>query len=591
MKLKNRLLTFVFSVFFFPLLLFIVLFEINTYVNYKKQYLQQREENLKRLESVYENKIESINKNIDILAGETRNQTVLDTKITDEISFLKKTNPEYEDVFYIDYFSGARVIDESKSNELNKIFDSLKDEETEFFISNPYIDKVSNKSTVTFIKKIKNNNLDQKIIGITVSQDYLNSLAGDGTKERYYLVKNTGEILATNNILSGTSFYGLYNVSDKGILNNLEGDFSLKSNNQNMEFSYKKLETDKVYIITQDSKVSYYRKVFTDIVVPLALCLILPIVLFIILLFFFQKIFIAQITRYRQSINTVIGLDKSSELLDENDELENMDEKFDYFSKKIHNKSFIIDTNIREISDKTYEISKNQALNYKTLGEEQQKMGNIKEEVIKITALSEMNSDELEKLIKECGHIVRENKNITLMAESLRRNFQKLNESSVSIEDMIDNINLISDRTNLLSLNARKEAERVSEYGDSYSVIAEEIRNLSILILEISNRAKEISHNVTERIAKGNQVMDLTITKINKLQSEVKTIDSNIKVLYENVNLENIEEYELNKAFNELEILIINGKEKLSDNIKLIGELNIYFREIIKANDFLEKRE
>ena len=148
MKLKNRLLTFIFSVFFFPLLLFIVLFEINTYVNYKKQYLQQREENLKRLESVYENKIESINKNIDILAGETRNQTVLDTKITDEISFLKKTNPEYEDVFYIDYFSGARVIDESKSNELNKIFDSLKDEETEFFISNPYIDRVSNKSTV-----------------------------------------------------------------------------------------------------------------------------------------------------------------------------------------------------------------------------------------------------------------------------------------------------------------------------------------------------------------------------------------------------------------------------------------------------------
>ena len=591
MKLKNRLLAFIFSVFFFPLLLFIVLFEINTYVNYKNQYLQQREENLKKLESVYENKIESINKNIDILAGETRNQTVLNTKITDEINFLKKTNPEYEDVFYIDYFSGARIINESKSNELNKIFDSLKDEDTEFFISNPYIDRVSNKSTVTFIKKIKNNNLDQKIIGITVSQDYLNGLGGEGTNERYYLVKNTGEILATNNILSGTSFYSLYNVSDKGFLNDLEGDFSLKSNNQNMEFSYKKLETDKVYIITQDSKVNYYKKVFKDIIVPLALCLILPVILFIILLFFFQKIFIAQITRYRQSINTIIGLDKSSELLDENDELESMGEKFDYFSKKIHNKSFVIDTNIREISDKAYELSKNQALNYKVLGEEQQKMGYIKEEVIKIMTLSEMNSGELEKLIKECGHIVRENKNINLMAESLRRNFQKLNESSVSIEEMIDNINLISDRTNLLSLNARKEAERVSEYGDSYSVIAEEIRNLSILILDISNRAKEISHNVTERIAKGNQVMDLTITKINKLQSEVKTIDSNIKVLYENVHLENIEEYELNKAFNELEILIINGKEKLSDNIKLIGELNIFFREIIKANDFLEKRE
>ena len=72
--------------------------------------------------------------------------------------------------------------------------------------------------------------------------------------------------------------------------------------------------------------------------------------------------------------------------------------------------------------------------------------------------------------------------------------------------------------TNLLSLNARKEAERAAEYGESYQVIAEEIRNLSVLILDISNKAREISHNVIERIAKSNQVMDLTITKINKLQ-------------------------------------------------------------------------
>ena len=111
-----------------------------------------------------------------------------------------------------------------------------------------------------------------------------------------------------------------------------------------------------------------------------------------------------------------------------------------------------------------------------------------------------------------------------------------------------------------------------------------------MLILDISNKAREISHNVIERIAKSNQVMDLTITKINKLQDEIKKIDKNVKFLYENVNLENIEENELNKTFSELEEMIFGTKERLAGNINLISELNILFREIEKINDSLEKR-
>ena len=84
--------------------------------------------------------------------------------------------------------------------------------------------------------------------------------------------------------------------------------------------------------------------------------------------------------------------------------------------------------------------------------------------------------------------------------------------------------------------------------------------------------------------------MDLTITKINKLQDEIKKIDKNVKFLYENVNLENIEENELNKTFSELEEMIFGTKERLAGNINLISELNILFREIEKINDSLEKR-
>ena len=91
MKLKNRLLVWTFSVFFFPLFLFIILFELNTYTAYKKQYISEKEESLKKLEQVYENKIENISGNIDVLADETRSLKAIDTaKISESINFLKK---------------------------------------------------------------------------------------------------------------------------------------------------------------------------------------------------------------------------------------------------------------------------------------------------------------------------------------------------------------------------------------------------------------------------------------------------------------------------------------------------------------------
>ena len=138
------------------------------------------------------------------------------------------------------------------------------------------------------------------------------------------------------------------------------------------------------------------------------------------------------------------------------------------------------------------------------------------------------------------------------------------------------------------SYSSFKQCRKLYIFDDF--IYEEEIRNLSVLILDISNKAREISHNVIERIAKSNQVMDLTITKINKLQDEIKKIDKNVKFLYENVNLENIEENELNKTFSELEEMIFGTKEGLAGNINLISELNILFREIEKINDSLEKR-
>ena len=589
MRLKNKLLSWVFSLFFIPLLIFFALAVSGTYNRYKSNYSLIKEDSIIRLQENYYEKINSIENDAEGFIGSIKAGDSPET-INEKINFMKNLNNEYEHIFYIDSYNNTELTDNTDSVELKKLISEIKNETFEFFISNPYLDKASNKYMITFVKKIKISNFEEKIAGITVPQDYFLNAVGTKAESRYYLIKDSGEILATNSPLSGNSFYSLYHMQNNNDLDEVEGNFTVRSNGQNIEFMYKKLEMDKLYIIMEDSRLSFYKNLYSDIFLSLILCIIVSVLVFGIIFFFFYKSVFRLVYKLRQGINRVISLDKSSELIGEYDEPEDIKKKFNSFSDKIHNKVRITAGNIKEIHEKTYELNKSQALNYKILSEEQNKMLLIKEEVRKIINLSETNSDELEKLIKECEHIVKENKNITLMTESLRRSFHKLSDSSVSIEEMIDNINMISDRTNLLSLNARKEAERAAEYGESYQVIAEEIRNLSVLILDISNKAREISHNVIERIAKSNQVMDLTITKINKLQDEIKKIDKNVKFLYENVNLENIEENELNKAFSELEEMIFGTKERLAGNINLISELNILFREIEKINDSLEKR-
>lgn len=88
---------------------------------------------------------------------------------------------------------------------------------------------------------------------------------------------------------------------------------------------------------------------------------------------------------------------------------------------------------------------------------------------------------------------------------------QRLAENSTRIENIVSVINDITKRTNLLALNASIIAAQAGEYGKSFGVVADEIRNLSLqtghstgeitsIIEEIMSESKTAANNI--RISK-----------------------------------------------------------------------------------------
>jgi methyl-accepting chemotaxis protein len=93
---------------------------------------------------------------------------------------------------------------------------------------------------------------------------------------------------------------------------------------------------------------------------------------------------------------------------------------------------------------------------------------------------------------------------VVLSYEAIKR----LAENSTRIENFVSVINNITKRTNLLALNASIIAAQAGEYGKSFGVVADEIRNLSLqtghstgeitgIIDEIMSESKTANSNIT----------------------------------------------------------------------------------------------
>ena len=129
--------------------------------------------------------------------------------------------------------------------------------------------------------------------------------------------------------------------------------------------------------------------------------------------------------------------------------------------------------------------------------------------------------EEILKMIDELNEI----------AEESATRIRELEKLSKDIEQFAGVISSISNRTNILSLNASIEAARAGEHGRGFAVVASEVRNLAA---QSAKSSKEITD---------------TITMVQ--QSVGKTVDS-LKNIYENSNQQKEKADEIGNVLNKV---------------------------------------
>ncbi len=137
---------------------------------------------------------------------------------------------------------------------------------------------------------------------------------------------------------------------------------------------------------------------------------------------------------------------------------------------------------------------------------------------------------------------------------------QDISQSSSQIDTIVETINNIADKTNVLSINASVEAARAGKYGKGFAVVSKEIGNLAQQVNDAASRIKDIIRLNTEKINQGIAASVESNFALNRIIEGVNQTSSNIQKIHHR---------------------ILNQDEKVSETVILINDLQGFSDKIL----------
>jgi methyl-accepting chemotaxis protein len=136
------------------------------------------------------------------------------------------------------------------------------------------------------------------------------------------------------------------------------------------------------------------------------------------------------------------------------------------------------------------------------------------------------NLENLAEISQNTANFTRESKN---QSEQLKNMIYAIQETSERITEILNIIKEISDRTNLLSLNASIEAARAGESGKGFAVVAQSISNLAETTEKSVQDIEELIEQTTNQMNQAIQYIDKSSEMMNKSYDMVSSLDKEVQ--------------------------------------------------------------
>lgn len=215
--------------------------------------------------------------------------------------------------------------------------------------------------------------------------------------------------------------------------------------------------------------------------------------------------------------------------------------------------------------------------------------------------VSQQQIEELNKEVKGFEHVLLENQdNIGLMTQQLNsvsgivceanEVFQEMKEQMATIAKIAEELNTISFKVTLLSLNASIESARAGEAGVGFDVVASEMRQLSSGSDMFSKQVSEVVAEMLERVDTTAQQFEDSkeaIAKSEEFMRELKDsfdkLTKQFDEVYENIEEQNHNVREVDAIFGDLEKHVFDVHHYSVENQNAVQEI-IEAMELYKKN-------
>lgn len=146
--------------------------------------------------------------------------------------------------------------------------------------------------------------------------------------------------------------------------------------------------------------------------------------------------------------------------------------------------------------------------------------------IVSITESVSEATNEINELQKIASSAEKETEAVAESITKVDQSMAMIQESGIQIEDIVGVITDISNRTNLLSLNAAIEAAKAGDYGKGFAVVADEVGKLAEKSATSVVEIQELIETSTSNIQTGTEVIQDTRKVLQRIIKLVQQISS-----------------------------------------------------------------